>query len=139
MVPTIGASGASNGTTCVPSTGRPSSPACGPPSARWPPPAANATKAPFSKGPGDRALFYLDDDAIGFAVAAQDVHGAEALQVQPVEAAAQLLVLLSDDGGADGAVTRRVPREAELERQGEDDGDRRSAVPAGRARWLRTS
>src|SRR2546426_12449409 len=134
MVPTIGASGSSNGTTCVPSTGRPSSPACAPPSARWPPPAANATNAPFSKGPGDRALFYLDDDAIGIAVAAQDVHGAEALQVQPVEAAAQLMVLPPDDGGADGPPTRRGPPEAELGRQGRDESAPR-AGRAARAAW----
>src|SRR5439155_9498 len=88
MVPTTGASGSSSGRTGAPSTGPPSSPACAPPSAQSPPPAANATNPPLSKGPGRRALFYLDHDAIDLAVAAQHVDGAESLQVQPLEAAA---------------------------------------------------
>src|SRR6266699_1528616 len=100
MVPTTGASGSCSGRTSAPSTGPPSSPACAPPSAQSPPPAANATNPPLSQGPGRRALFYLDDDAIDLAVAAQDVDGAESLQVQPREAAAQLIMLPADDGGA---------------------------------------
>src|SRR5437868_15435787 len=102
MVPTTGASGSRSGRTCEPSTGPPSSPAFVPPSAPSPPPAANATNPPSSKGPGDRALFYLDDGAFDIAVAAQKVDGSEALQVKPVEAATQLIVLPADDGGANG-------------------------------------
>src|SRR2546422_721184 len=81
------------------------------------PPAANATNAPLSKGPGNRALFYLDDDAIDLAVAAQDVHAAEALQIQPFEAATQLIVLPPDDGGRNGPRARGVPCQAEIECQ----------------------
>src|SRR6266516_3258132 len=123
MVPTTGASGSSSGRTCAPSTGPPSSPACAPPSAQSPPPAANATNPPLSKGPGRRALFYLDDDAIDLAVAAQDVDGAESLQVQLLEAAAQLIMLPPDDGGANRPPARRVPRQVEVERQVEGNRD----------------
>src|SRR5438132_9911649 len=128
MVPTTGASGSRSGRTCEPSTGPPSSPAFVPPSAPSPPPAANATNPPSSKGPGDRALFYLDDGAFDLAVAAQNVDGSEALQVKPVEAATQLIVLPADDGGANGPRARRVSCQAKLERQVERDRSRRASV-----------
>ncbi len=85
----------------------------------------------MSKGPGRRALFYLDDDAIDLAVAAQDVDGAESLQVQPLEAAAQLIMLPPDDGGANRPPARRVPRQAEVERQVEGNRDCRASVLTG--------
>src|SRR2546423_893884 len=128
MVPTTGASGSRSGRTCEPSTGPPSSPAFVPPSAPSPPPAANATNPPSSKGPGDRSLFYLDDGAFDLAVAAQNVDGSEALQVKPVEAATQLIVLPPDDGGANGPRARRVSCQAKLERQVERDRGRRASV-----------
>src|SRR5438067_5175802 len=128
MVPTTGASGSRSGRTCEPSTGPPSSPAFGPPSAPSPPPAANATNPSSSKGPGDRALFYFDDGALDLGLIAQNVDGSEALEVQPVEAAAQLIVLPPDDGGANGPRARRISRQAKIEREVERDRDRRASL-----------
>src|SRR5437899_3376819 len=127
MVPTTGASGSRSGRTGEPSIGPPSSPAFVPPSVRSPPPAANATNPPSSKGPGDRALFYLDDGALDLGLIAQNVDGSEALEVQPVEAAAQLIVLPPDDGGANGPRARRISRQAKIEREVERDRDRRAS------------
>src|SRR2546425_926355 len=138
-VPTTGASGSSSGTICAPSIGPPSSPACGQPSPRWPPPAANATNAPLSKGPGNRALFYLDNDAIDLAVAAQDVHAVEALQIQPFEAATQLIVLPPVGGGGNGPGGRGVRCREEMGGRVEDEGARRSAVATGAPDELGTS
>jgi len=81
----------------------------------------------------------LDDDAIDLAVAAQDVHAVDALQIQPFEAATQLIVLPPDDGGGNGPRARGVPCQAEIEWQVEDDGDRRSAVATGAPDELGTS
>ena len=57
--------------------------------------------------------------------------GGEALQIEPVEAASQLIVLPPDDGGANGPPARRIARQAEIEGQVEGNGDRRASVLAG--------
>src|SRR2546423_11231916 len=120
------------------SAGGPSLPACVPPSRRSRRPAATAPKTRLRRrGPDYRALFYFHGGALDVGFGAQDVDGAEALQVQPLEVAAQLVALTADDRGGDRPGAGGVPLKAKVQGQGEGNGDGCAALAAGGARGPR--